>query len=222
MTIQKGGHRLYSKEDVSFLQKIKSLQFLGFSLKDIKNMLQKDEARGSDLLKSLNDQKHVFEAKKLEIMNVLSGLDYLIETIEGEETVNINIFCVMLQKLIGEEDTKKWFEDHFSKDIPDELFNMSRSDEIDLDKKWTEILSDIKQLTFAGAMPTSRQSQLTIESLMELMNETAKGNLDLITEKLPSPESISFPNPFTEREEEFLKEAMEFYQANNPFVKEKK
>ena len=71
-------------------------------------------------------------------------------------------------------------------------------------------------------MPTSRQSQLTIESLMELMNETAKGNLDLITEKLPSPESISFPNPFTEREEEFLKEAMEFYQANNPFVKEKK
>ncbi|MCM3112430.1 MerR family transcriptional regulator [Lederbergia lenta] len=197
------------------LQKIKSLQFLNFSLKDIKNKLQNNAAKGAEILKSLNDQKQIFETKKLEIINVLSDLDHLIETIEDEETININIFCAMLQKLMFEEDTKKWFEDHFSKDMTDELFSINKSEEIALDKKWTKVLSDIKHLTFIEAIPSSKESQQTIESLMELMNGTTKGNLDLIAEKLPSSESFSFPNPFTEKEQEFLIEAMEIYQRDN-------
>lgn len=36
-----GGHRLYTTEDLSTLQNIKSLQFLGLSLKEIKDILQK-------------------------------------------------------------------------------------------------------------------------------------------------------------------------------------
>lgn len=44
------------------------------------------------------------------------------------------------------------------------------------------------------------------------MNETMKGNMDLIAEKIPSVEPFSFPNPFTEKEQEFLKEAMDYYQ----------
>src|SRR5699024_4584563 len=59
-----GGHRLYSKENLATLQKIKSLQFLGFSLKDIKTILQNNAAKGSEILKSLNDQKQIFEEKK--------------------------------------------------------------------------------------------------------------------------------------------------------------
>src|SRR5690625_2037172 len=49
-----------------------------------------------------------------------------------------------------------------------------------------------------------------------------KGHLDLIVEKLPSSEPFSFPNPFTEEEEEFLKEAMEIYLRNNSGFKERK
>lgn len=210
-----GGHRLYSKENLSTLQQIKSLQFLGFSLKDIKNMLQKDTAKGSDLLNSLNDQKQIFEAKRREIDNILSDLDHLIETIENEETVNINIFCMMLQKLMFEEDTKKWFEDHFAKDITDELLDMNKTDEIDLDKRWAKILSDIKHLTLVAAIPSSKKAQHIIESLMELMKETTKGNLNLIVEKLVPSDPFPFPNPFTEKEVEFLKEAMEIYQKDN-------
>jgi len=45
--------------------------------------------------------------------------------------------------------------------------------------------------------------------------------LDLIVEKLPSSEPFSFPNPFTEEEEEFLKEAMEIYQRDNSGFKER-
>ncbi|WP_342511927.1 MerR family transcriptional regulator [Sporosarcina sp. FSL K6-1522] len=210
-----GGHRLYSNEDLSILQNIKSLQFLGFSLKDIKNMLQQNSVKGATVLKSLHYQKQLFEAKQLEIINILSDVNHLIETIEDEEIININVFCAMLQKLMFEEDTKKWFEDHFSKEITDDLFTVNKSEEIDLDRKWTKALSDIKHLTFTGAIPFSKESQETIESLILLMNETMKGNMDLIAEKIPSVEPFSFPNPFTEKEQEFLKEAMDYYQKSN-------
>ncbi|EON71867.1 MerR family transcriptional regulator [Lysinibacillus sphaericus] len=210
-----GGHRLYSKEDLTILQNIKSLQFLGLSLKDIKIMLQKNTVKGEAILKSLKYQKQLFEAKKLEIINILSDLNHLIETIEDEEIINIEIFCAMLQKLMFEEDTEKWFKEHFSKDITDELFNINKSEEIDLDKKWTKVLSEIKHLTFTDAVPSSKETQETIETLLLLMDETLKGNLDLVEEKLPSTESFSFPNPFTEKEQEFLKEAMEFYKKNS-------
>jgi len=210
-----GGHRLYSKGDLAKLQKIKSLQFLGFSLKEINVMLQNNIAESEEMVKSLKNQRRIFETKKLEIVHVLSDLSHLIETIEDKETVDINVFCAMLQKLMFEEDTKKWFEDHIPKDINEELFSINKYEEIDLDKKWTKVLSAIKHLTFTEALPSSRESQQTIESLMELMNETTKGNLELISEKLPSSEHLSFPNPFTEGEQEFLKKAMEIYQKGN-------
>jgi len=59
-----GGHRLYSKEDLTLLQKIKALQFLGLPLKDIKTILEKQTVEGEILIKSLTYQKKLFEAKK--------------------------------------------------------------------------------------------------------------------------------------------------------------
>lgn len=208
-----GGHRLYTTEDLSTLQNIKSLQFLGLSLKEIKDILQKNTVKGEIILQSLNAQKQLFEAKKLKIINILSDINHLIETVKDEEIINIEIFCAMLQKLMFAENTETWFKEHFS-DITDELFNINKSEEIDLDKKWTKVLSEIKHLTFIEAIPSSKEAQETVEKLLQLMNETLKGNLDLVEKKLPFTESFKFPNPFTEKEQIFLKEAIRIYQNN--------
>ena len=71
--------------------------------------------------------------QKLEIINILSDINHLIETVKDEEIINIEIFCAMLQKLMFAENTETWFKEHFS-DITDELFNINKSEEIDLDK----------------------------------------------------------------------------------------
>lgn len=208
-----GGHRLYTTEDLSTLQNIKSLQFLGLSLKEIKDILQKNTVKGEIILKSLNAQKQLLEAKKLEIIHILSDINHLIETVKDEEIINIEIFCAMLQKLMFAEYTEKWFKEHFSH-ITDELFSINKSEEIDLDKKWTKVLSKIKHLAFTEAIPSSKEAQETVKTLLQLMNETLKGNLDLVEKKLPFTESFKFPNPFTEKEQIFLKEAIRIYQNN--------
>ena len=210
-----GGHRLYSKEDLNLLQKIKALQFLGLSLKDIKNMLEAHTVKGEMLIKSLTNQKKLFEAKKIEIANIISDLNHLIKITEGEKIININVFCSMLQKLIFEEDNEKWLKENFSTDINNTLLNITKQEEINLDKKWSNVLTKIKQLVFIKANPSSKEAQETLEILMKLMNETAKGKLSSIQEQLPFTAPISFPNPFTEKELEFLKEATNCYRNNN-------
>jgi len=207
-----GGHRLYSQEDLRLLQKIKALQFLGLPLKDIKTILEKQTVEGEILIKSLTYQKKLFEAKKVEIANIISDLNHLIKITEAEEIINVDVFCSMLQKLIFEEDTEKWLKEN---DFNDHLFNISKQEEINLDKKWSRVLTKIKQLSFTKAIPSSKEAQETIKILLKLIDETAKGNLDSIKEKLPFTEPISFPNPFTEKELEFLKEAINCHQNNN-------
>jgi len=210
-----GGHRLYSKDDLTLLKKIKALQFLGFPLKDVKDMLEKNIVEGGILLKSLNFQRNLFEARRLEIINILSDLSHMIDVVKSEKLVNIEVFCAMLQKLMFEEDTEKWFKEHFSIDIVDTIFNVNKSEEINLDKRWTKVLSEIKQLSFNEVSPYSNESQETIGMLFKLMDETVKGKLELVEEKLPISEPLAFPNPFTEKEQEFLKIAMEIYKNNN-------
>ncbi|WP_286925677.1 MULTISPECIES: MerR family transcriptional regulator [Lysinibacillus] len=207
-----GGHRLYSQEDLRILQKIKALQFLGLPLKDIKTILEKQTVEGEILIKSLTYQKKLFEAKKVEIANIISDLNHLIKITEAEEIINVDVFCSMLQKLIFEEDTEKWLKEN---DFNDHLFNISKQEEINLDKKWSRVLTKIKQLSFTKAIPSSKEAQETIEILLKLIDETAKGNLDSIKEKLPFAEPISFPNPFTEKELEFLQEAINCHKNNN-------
>lgn len=210
-----GGHRLYSKDELTILNKIKALQFLGFSLKDIKDMLEKNIVEGGILLNSLNFQKNLFEARRLEIINVLTDLTHMIDVVKSEKVVNIEVFCAMLQKLMFEEDTEKWFKEHFSTEIVDKFLNINKSEEINLDKKWTKVLSEIKQLSFDEAKPYSNESQETVEILVQLMDETMKGKLKLVEEKLPTSEPLAFPNPLTEKEQEFLKMAIEIYKHNN-------
>ena len=64
--VNESGYRMYSDEDFLKLQKILSLKYLGFSLKEISNMTIHDTS--SDILQSLKMQIDLVQ-KKMENMN---------------------------------------------------------------------------------------------------------------------------------------------------------
>lgn len=213
-----GGHRLYSEDDLRQLEQIKALKFLGFSLKEIKEMIQKSQLDGTVLLKSLEYQKQLFTAKQQEINEILSDLDWLIETVQGKETMSIDIFCSTLHRLMFDEDAKIWFKKHFSEALADDILNMDKSDELRLDKEWADILSEIKNLANTNVLPSSEEAQNTIKQLFNIVDQTLKGNMDKFSKEvkeLPSTEPFHFPNPLTELEQQFLQEAIHIYRTNN-------
>ncbi|MFJ7932680.1 MerR family transcriptional regulator [Peribacillus sp. NPDC096448] len=211
-----GGHRLYSEDDFQQLQQIKSLKFIGFSLKEIKEMIQKNLVDGYAMQQSLEFQKQLFIAKNQEINEILSDLTHLIGIVEGKNTININTFSSMLHKLMFEEDTKAWFKKHFSKTLTEDIFNIDKDEDLKLDKEWSDILSDIKLLANSHFLPSSEKAQKKVEHLLNLMNQTLKGNLDTVMTELPGSDPFHFPNPFTVKEQQFLKEAMFIYENSKP------
>ena len=73
------GYRYYSEDDMSLLQMILFYKYLGFTLKQIKELLQQDE---NALLTHLKKQLILMQAEK---QRLLTLIDTLKKTIESQE-----------------------------------------------------------------------------------------------------------------------------------------
>lgn len=82
------GYRLYTEKDVHTLKFVKRARELGFSMKDIKQLLGlwKNKHRTSSQVKHIA-QKHIFvlEKKLFETESMLSTLNHLIKHCHGDE-----------------------------------------------------------------------------------------------------------------------------------------
>jgi DNA-binding transcriptional MerR regulator len=66
------GYRLYSKQDLVRLQQIITLKFIGFSLNQIKNLLN---SNSFDLTKALNQQKAIIAEKRQQLDLAIKALE---------------------------------------------------------------------------------------------------------------------------------------------------
>lgn len=92
------GYRSYSENDIHTFRFIKSARSLGFSLKDIKELLSlwKNKKRASGNVKKIA-QKHIdnLEMKVNEINNMLGTLKVLVENCHGDNRPD----CPIIDKL---------------------------------------------------------------------------------------------------------------------------
>lgn len=92
------GYRLYSESDVSFLQFVKRARSLGFSMKEIKNLvgLWRNKARASKVVKTLA-LNHVDNLKKkiAEMQSMVDSLQNLAKNCQGDERPD----CPILESL---------------------------------------------------------------------------------------------------------------------------
>jgi Cu(I)-responsive transcriptional regulator len=92
------GYRKYSENDVHILRFIRHSRELGFSMKDIKQLvnLWKNKSRSSAQVKSIA-KKHRDELQKklVEIQAIISTLDDLVENCHGDERPD----CPILEEL---------------------------------------------------------------------------------------------------------------------------
>lgn len=93
-----GGYRTYSENDVHILRFLKRARQLGFSMKDIKQLLNlwRNKSRTSKQVKSIA-QKHIIELenKLAEIQAMLSTLRHLTNNCSGDDRPD----CPILEEL---------------------------------------------------------------------------------------------------------------------------
>ncbi|WP_141527978.1 MerR family transcriptional regulator [Bacillus sp. AFS023182] len=210
-----GGHRLYSETDVIRLQQILFLKEIGFSLKEITNMLV---TGGFSLKESLEQQlKFVQEEKKkfTRMERILQAVVYSAE-LEGELNWKIMFELIQLSQQsprIREMFQKQIFSDEEQKLLRN-LPNMSEEDENV--REWVDILKQLRSFMTEGKDTSHDEVQEATKRLMGKCIEMANGDeafLDKLWEVRKSKEDSQKMNMYPIEEEllAYMDEAFRIY-----------
>ncbi|MED4651482.1 MerR family transcriptional regulator [Bacillus pseudomycoides] len=210
-----GGHRLYSEGDVIRLQQILFLKEMGFSLKEIMNILMTDEF---SLRESLEKQLEFVqeEQKKFNRMErILQAVVYSAE-LEGELDWRIMFELIQLSRQsprIREMFQKQVFSEGEQKLLRN-LPNMSEEDENV--QEWVDVLKQLRSFMKEGKDASHDAVQETIKKLMAKCLEMANGDeafLDKLWEVRKSKENSQKMNMYPIEEEllVYMDEAFRIY-----------
>src|SRR5699024_8858295 len=208
-----GGHRLYGEKELKKLQEIQFLKTLGFSLKEIKEMLSDENWNWAQGLK--NQLNYIVREKEkiIEIESMLKGL------INGL-TIDGTIDLVHIQKLIQlyqqDFDKRKEYRERYfhtrEKELLELLPNINRDDPDSLE--WAFLLGQLKQHMDKGE--DAPEIQRIVHRIHEKTIETFGDNDDFF-EKLwtirKSPEKskeVGF-YPIEQEMIDFFEKAWEVY-----------
>ncbi len=212
------GHRIYNHHDILTLQKIVSLKFLGYSLDKIADLL--DESNITvDLNETLSLHLQELERKKEQIELSMAAINRVIKLLKEEGEVDSTILFSLINSMQTENIQKEWMERHMLTDVAEELLKKTEEEKITLDQTFIQMAKKVKQ--FYGKPVEDPQVQEMIKSYLEASFEFLGEDLilklaDADVEELDIQELEEMtPSPFTDEEQKWLNQAMEYYMEMN-------
>lgn len=138
-----GGHRLYSEADVMQLERVLALKYMGFSLEQIKDILEKSTSTWQE---SIQEQLELVrqEQERLQVLEqALLGVSY---SIEIEREINWDIIFSIIQLYQHDpEDALKQYKDYLNEDEMKKIMDMNVQNMSEEDiRDWMKVVQDIK------------------------------------------------------------------------------
>lgn len=209
------GHRVYKDKDILALQKIVSLKVLGYSLEEIRVMLNVKNLNIS-LKETLQNQRVAFEEKKKQLEVSIKAIERTMVCLKEDEEVDSNILMSLINSIQKENEQRLWLEEYVSKEVADGLYNKPEEEGIALDKEFVRLAKEVKRL-FGRQIEDSEVQKLVDEHMKATLKYVGEetmyslGKLENVEEQYNN----MMPSPYTEEEELWLNEAMECYMVKN-------
>jgi DNA-binding transcriptional MerR regulator len=169
-----GGHRLYTAGDVVRLQQIKSLRQLGFSLREVKECLDRPEFPLRRVI-----ELHLSRLReRIELERRLCGrLEEVAARLGSGEEVSSGEFVETIMEVIGmSERLEKYYTpeqleylEQRRREVGDERIRQ-------VEAEWAELIERVRAEMEAGTDPSSERVQALARRWMELVNEFTGGN----------------------------------------------
>lgn len=208
------GHRIYTYQDLLTLQKIMNLKFVGYSLDEIKQMLQ-ERSFSIDLNETLSLHLKYLEQKQESIEQSLTAIQRVMKVIEEEGEIDSSILFSLIQNMQTEHMQKDWMERNQLSDWGEYLSHKSEEEKHSIDTSTVQVYKEIKKLC---GMPVEKpEVQAVIQKYLETsLMYIGKDTIESIPEKNVDVSDFSelkeiAPSPLTEKEEEWLGQALEHY-----------
>ncbi|MGE7671988.1 MerR family transcriptional regulator [Lysinibacillus sp. NPDC094403] len=203
--ISETGRRFYENEDIITLQKITGLKTLGYSLKDIQELMRQSQW---DITESLKYQKEEMLRKLVEIEKNIELLEYTISLAQSNQVIEPEIFIALIQNNLHMESQQRWLKEYLPNEVVDEIYAVSNGNNVRYDENLINIINQLKIAyknqftdTEVHTILEGLFSQVPHELFNRLLTEPKLMEIQL--------DSMLFSSPFSKQEEEWLIEKIE-------------
>ena len=203
------GYRLYTERDFARLQQIVTLKFIGFPLKQIKEILDRDEF---DLSEALRLQRQIIEEQRNHLNMAVHAIETAERMINAGDEPGWEVFKKIIEVINMQKDME-WMKKYYTEEAQRKLKERGTPEVLEQGQRdWAALLSEVREAVAAGEDPASEKSQALAERWAKLI-EAFTGNDPEITEgltKLYADQAnwpSTFQKPYTDDVGSFICEA---------------
>ena len=213
------GYRLYNERDLARLEQIVLLKFLGFSLRQIGELLDDN----SDLMDTLRRQRDALGAKRGQLDQAIQAIRETEAALAGCSKPDWKIFIKIIKEIEMNNDTewmKKYYTDKAQAKIEERKSLWSPELQARVSQQWSELFADIE--ASLDEDPAGPKAQALLTRWRNLVAEFTGGDPSIQRglnamyadqENWPQPQKQSFG--IRPEIENFIRRAMEAAQAKN-------
>ncbi|PYZ96758.1 MerR family transcriptional regulator [Alteribacter lacisalsi] len=205
------GHRLYGIAELKKLQQIQSLKFIGLSLEEIRQLIEKDDAAVMELGPSLETQHTLLTEKRDELNRAIEAVERVQFLIEEGKSVTWPVITSLLFQTEHEDEQREWMKEHFSDEMAALFFSFPKEQRQQIDLDMMDVLATVKQLMKDQVPPRSEEAFNLLAKLTEAVTKHVDSpeTFAKLAEKSDTTQAsaeveFQFPNFFTSEEEAYL------------------
>lgn len=231
----KSGYRMYTNKDLMKLQYISALKFLGFTLSEIKLLL---EINPMEFREALSEQKKMMKDKITQFETAISAIEETENLIDNNQydyksvvkviqAVQMELKPTWMSKYMTtqqREYMRELAQKSYSKEALKKLADRgwTEDNQKDHNNKYTLFRSELKRLADSGADPSGKDAQELGQLLYDINNNYIQGDPDIREGMKKSWENFnSIPDErkpsvyvIPEEEREFIKKVMTIFYKN--------
>jgi len=207
------GYRLYSEHDFARLEQIVALKFIGFSLKEIKNILNHGPG---DLVTALRQQRAAIEEKRRRLRLAIQAIqraEYVIAAADGSDWESFAKIIEVINMQGNMDWSKKYYSEEAQKEIEKRAAAIPREVIDQAQRDWAILIKEVQAAVAIDEDPASQKSQALAVRWCELIQGFTGGNPEIqaglnrmYADKANWPASM--PKPFGDDVQAFITKAM--------------
>ena len=171
------GYRVYTDRDLARLEQIVALKFVGFSLKEIGYVLNRE----GDLLTALRTQREIMGEKRRQIDRAIAAIVQAEHAFSRGEASGFNALPRIIE-VIAMQDNMQWTDKYYSAEAKAKLAKM-REEDPDCARRgqeqWTVLLADVDHAIAEGVEPASERAQELARRWSELIRAFTQGDAEI-------------------------------------------
>lgn len=209
----RNGFRLYGERQFALLQQISTMKFIGFSLKQIKEILA---GREFDLTETLSLQRSVIEAQRRRLNLALEAIRRAEGVFQSSGAIDWESFNQIIEVINMQENTE-WTKQYYSEAARAKIEERKNLWSPELQERvtrdWSELTADIEAAIADGAQPADKRAQALAARWQRLVNEFTGGDREIQAglNKMYSDEKnwqTEWQKPFSDEVQNFIFEAI--------------